>query len=362
MLAQESPNRSPGRVRRSRLMAGRNQAKARAVKRPSPPFPAVCLASTRMVAVVMEEVAQDAAAAPSAAGGPPSLVLPHSAAARWRSRLRSHPRWGLAAAGLAIVVAGIAVVLVRQGDDSAAVRSPANGSVPPLPAAVTATPALLEEPPAAPAVAAAEAADSAAVAEPPTAPPPSPAADEADEGTTPAATLPPRPADQGADEPTEAPAPPADAEAAVTVSALRAPLDTWPQIVEWVVRKGEILTDIAQRHHTVMLAIVALNGLADPNAIAPGQRLLIPQGFSPTEGSGGSAPGWLDQLLTWRDLKKRVVRAGESLRDIATEYVTTVEALQVLNALDAEERVRPGRLLLIPFGFSERPHVSASVN
>ena len=337
------------RGRLSRLMAGRGQAKAEAVARPSPPFPAVCLASTRVVAEAVDE-----AAAPSAADGPLSLRLPGSAAALWQSRLRSHARRGLAAASLATLGTIIVVVLLQQGGDSATDRSSANGSAPPPAAAVIQTPAPIAEPPAAPAAAAAETADSVAVAGAPTETPPSPAVGEADDGPTPVATPPSRPAE-------EAP-PPMDAEAAVTLSALRAPLDTWPMTVEWVVRPGEILTDIAQRHHTVMLAIVALNGLADPNAIAAGQRLLIPQGFSLADGRDGSAPRWLDQLLTWTDLKKRVARAGESLRDLAAEYVTTVEAVQVLNALDAEERLRPGRRLLIPFGFRERPQVTASVN
>ncbi|MFI5262799.1 MAG: LysM peptidoglycan-binding domain-containing protein, partial [Candidatus Limnocylindrales bacterium] len=44
----------------------------------------------------------------------------------------------------------------------------------------------------------------------------------------------------------------------------------------YVVQRGDILSAIAARYGVTVQAIVAANGLADPNHIEPGQRLIIP--------------------------------------------------------------------------------------
>ena len=45
-----------------------------------------------------------------------------------------------------------------------------------------------------------------------------------------------------------------------------------------IVRWGENLTSIARRYGTTVQAILAVNGLANPNRIYAGQRLIIPRG------------------------------------------------------------------------------------
>lgn len=45
-----------------------------------------------------------------------------------------------------------------------------------------------------------------------------------------------------------------------------------------VVAPGESLSRIAERYGTTVQELAALNGLADPDSIVPGQRLAVPQG------------------------------------------------------------------------------------
>lgn len=48
-------------------------------------------------------------------------------------------------------------------------------------------------------------------------------------------------------------------------------------MVFYFVQRGETLVAIARRYKTTVHAIVAANRLEDPNAICPGQALIIPR-------------------------------------------------------------------------------------
>lgn len=84
-----------------------------------------------------------------------------------------------------------------------------------------------------------------------------------------------------------------------------------PDVIEYTVGRGDTLFSIAQRHGTTVAAIVALNGLADPDDIEVGQVLLIPAGgvtatpaptVTETPSQGGPA-----QAVTIGDMSRRVV-------------------------------------------------------
>ena len=44
----------------------------------------------------------------------------------------------------------------------------------------------------------------------------------------------------------------------------------------YVIKQGDCLSVLAQRYHTTVATLVALNNIADPNKIYTGNKLLIP--------------------------------------------------------------------------------------
>jgi LysM repeat protein len=105
--------------------------------------------------------------------------------------------------------------------------------------------------------------------------------------------------------------------------------------VEYSVRPGERLADVATFFGTTVDAIVALNGLTDPNLVVAGQRLVVPAPPANT------APG---QVF----MSEYVVQPGETLTDIAARFGTTVEALAAENGLANPSAIRIGDRLLVP--------------
>jgi LysM repeat protein/Tol biopolymer transport system component len=104
-------------------------------------------------------------------------------------------------------------------------------------------------------------------------------------------------------------------------------------VVQW----GETLSLIASRYGVTVEAILAANGLADPNFIYVGQRLIIPT-------PGGSSAGG-----------RHTVAAGETLTSIAFRYGTTVAALAAANGLSETDLIYVGQILSVPGGPSPGP-------
>lgn len=105
-------------------------------------------------------------------------------------------------------------------------------------------------------------------------------------------------------------------------------------MVFYFVQPGETLFAIARRYRTTVHALVTANRLKDPNAISPGQALLIPRpGERPSPPPGG---------LVHR------VRAGETAMALAARYGTTVKAIMLANQLAHPEFIAPGQRLVIP--------------
>jgi LysM repeat protein len=99
-------------------------------------------------------------------------------------------------------------------------------------------------------------------------------------------------------------------------------------IVQW----GETLTLIARRYGVSTAAIVQANGLANPNYIYAGQRLVIPSPVQPPTGGTSTY----------------VVCAGDTLSAIALRFGTTVSAIVSLNCLMNPNLIYPGQVLQIP--------------
>lgn len=71
------------------------------------------------------------------------------------------------------------------------------------------------------------------------------------------------------------PAPTLDIDATATAYA-RLALPTPTAAALYTVQGGDTLSDLAERFGTTVDELVAANGLTDPNALQPGQTLLIP--------------------------------------------------------------------------------------
>lgn len=105
-------------------------------------------------------------------------------------------------------------------------------------------------------------------------------------------------------------------------------------MVFYFVQRGETLYTIAKRYQTTVHAIVAANRLEDPNAICPGQALIIPRpGEVPSPPPGGVV---------------HLVRRGETLFTLAERFGSTVREILMANQIAHPEFVIPGQQLVIP--------------
>jgi N-acetylmuramoyl-L-alanine amidase len=103
------------------------------------------------------------------------------------------------------------------------------------------------------------------------------------------------------------------------------------------VRAGVNLSQIARTYGTSVPALVALNGIADPNVVVAGAELQIPTSGA-NNSSAAVSPG----------STRVVVVAGDSLWAIAARYGTTVASLAQVNGIADPSLVTLGSHLSIP--------------
>jgi LysM repeat protein len=104
------------------------------------------------------------------------------------------------------------------------------------------------------------------------------------------------------------------------------------------IQPGDTLTSIAARYHTTVAALVAANGITDPNRIYVGATLQIPGAAAPPPVvAASSAP-----------TSTVVVQAGDTLSSIAARYQTTVAALVAANHITDPNVVDAGARLVVP--------------
>ncbi len=112
-----------------------------------------------------------------------------------------------------------------------------------------------------------------------------------------------------------------------------------PDGVTYTVRAGDTLTRIAARYGVSTAALARANGIANPNLIYVGQRLVIPGATDSTQpGSSGSSATFEGYYI---------VQPGDTLSKIAARYSTTVRALMSLNGLSNPDRIWVGQRLRI---------------
>lgn len=101
----------------------------------------------------------------------------------------------------------------------------------------------------------------------------------------------------------------------------------------YTVRHGDTLYGIARRFGVGLQAIIRANGIANPNRIYAGQRLIIPGGGSTAPPSGG----------VWY-----TVRPGDTLAGIAWRFGVNMWAIVRANNIPNPNLIHVGQRLYIP--------------
>lgn len=112
----------------------------------------------------------------------------------------------------------------------------------------------------------------------------------------------------------------------------------------YVVRSGDTLWDVATRFGTTVTDLVARNGFSSAGvSLRVGDRISVPSGGSGAAAvaSSPAAPAGGNQY---------VVRAGDSVWDIASAAGVEVSALLSANGLSGTSTILPGQRLAIPTG------------
>ncbi|MGH2522618.1 MAG: LysM peptidoglycan-binding domain-containing protein, partial [Anaerolineales bacterium] len=121
---------------------------------------------------------------------------------------------------------------------------------------------------------------------------------------------------------------------ALLIVALLLPSAALPAYADttYVVQPGDTLFLISVRFNVTIAAIMAANGLTNPNLIFAGQRLTIPTGGAP--GGTGSTT--------------YIVQSGDTLFLISVRFRTTVAALMAANGITNPNLIFVGQRLIIP--------------
>ena len=113
----------------------------------------------------------------------------------------------------------------------------------------------------------------------------------------------------------------------------------------YVVKPGESLGQIAAAFGVTVGDILAANRLADPNAIYPGEQLVIPARASSAGGAGFVQIG-----LPRSGYFYYTVQSGDTLSALAGQFNTTMQAIREYNNLPDNDSVYAGREIRIPYG------------
>lgn len=118
------------------------------------------------------------------------------------------------------------------------------------------------------------------------------------------------------------------------------------QTQQYLVQSGDTISGIALRYSTTVAEIVNINGLYNPNAIFPGQVILVPAvyGFAPVA-DPAPAPSTEGPSVSYQT---HTISFGETLFGIAQFYGVTVEAFMSLNGIDNANWIYEGQVLNIP--------------
>lgn len=149
---------------------------------------------------------------------------------------------------------------------------------------------------------------------------------------------------------------------------LLAALVTGPVTSTYVVRKGETLSEIAERHGTDALTLARANQLPDPQHVLVGQRLAVPAARpapSRTDGrtdrrAGGRSDGGANLQANRRaDAVTYTVRPGDTVWEIAASAGISPQVVVEANGLNARALILPGQRLVLPGARLPASHAGA---
>jgi LysM repeat protein len=110
---------------------------------------------------------------------------------------------------------------------------------------------------------------------------------------------------------------------------------------ELVVQRGDTLWDLARKHGVTVAQLAAWNRIEDPALIRIGQRIVLEAPMAPATPAPPAAAPPPAPLV-------HVVRAGDTVWDLALRYGTSVGALAAANNLANPSFIRIGQALAIP--------------
>jgi LysM repeat protein len=113
----------------------------------------------------------------------------------------------------------------------------------------------------------------------------------------------------------------------------------------YVVRRGDTLSQIAQRHGMALSDAMRLNNITDPGTIYVGQRLRVTARVTPLPAELPAQPQVADYIY--------VVQTGDTLYSLARQFETTPQALMSANGLPNANFVYIGQRLRIRSGVQE---------
>ncbi|MEB3320408.1 MAG: LysM peptidoglycan-binding domain-containing protein [Cyanobium sp.] len=121
-----------------------------------------------------------------------------------------------------------------------------------------------------------------------------------------------------------------------------------------VVRSGETLSEIADRHGVSLTRLMQANGISDPDLVQVGQRITIPGSGAPRAAQVSSRAGGSGSTYTIRD--------GETLSEIADRNGISLSRLMQANGIANPDLVQVGQRLTIPGrgGSSGSPRAAAA--
>lgn len=113
--------------------------------------------------------------------------------------------------------------------------------------------------------------------------------------------------------------------------------------LEYTVKRGDTLSEIARDHNVSLSDVIELNELSNPDLIHPGETILIP-----------GVDGSVEQV--------HIVDEGETLNEIASAYGATASAIAEANSLANPNLILPGQEVLIPTTRKKSPGGTSSGN
>ncbi|MGC3958913.1 MAG: LysM peptidoglycan-binding domain-containing protein [Verrucomicrobiota bacterium] len=117
-------------------------------------------------------------------------------------------------------------------------------------------------------------------------------------------------------------------------------------MTEYTVQKGDTFSTIAPKFHISVKALQTANPTVDPAKLQIGKKLNIPAAPATATTSTAAASG-ATVVDTASGTTTYTVKSGDTLGKLATDFRTTVKAIQTANGL-TDTRIKVGQKLKIP--------------